>query len=226
MTDWCTWIFDCDGVLLDTNELKASAMERAAASYGDEKACVLSAYHSANGGVSRDEKFQWFLREVIGRVGDLRDEIDFLKAEYAKILALELPRSITAAGLTGILSKLGKKKLFVVSGGEQKEVGRVLEEKGLSRYFDGIFGAPDDKHEILCREFEAGEMAHPAVFLGDSRFDHEAALAAGLDFVFLSGWTDFEGWQEYFKDYPNVIIESSISDFYTKYTNCSGLEVI
>ena len=37
----------------------------------------------------------------------------------------------------------------------------------------------------------------PALFIGDSQYDYRAASAAGLDFVFLSGWSevkDCEAW--------------------------------
>jgi phosphoglycolate phosphatase-like HAD superfamily hydrolase len=33
--------------------------------------------------------------------------------------------------------------------------------------------------------------------VGDSRYDHQAATRAGLDFIFLSAWTDVPNWQTY-----------------------------
>lgn len=35
-------------------------------------------------------------------------------------------------------------------------------------------------------------LSVPALFLGDSKYDYQAASAAGLDFVFLSGWSEVE----------------------------------
>ena len=70
----------------------------------------------------------------------------------------------------------------------------------------GVFGSPDTKHEILQRELDAGTIDPNALFLGDSRYDHEAAKAFGLDFVFVSGWTEFATWREYCAthDLPHV----------------------
>jgi hypothetical protein len=41
------------------------------------------------------------------------------------------------------------------------------------------------------------EIQSPGLFLGDSRLDHEVAKAFGLDFIFLSQWTEFSDWQIY-----------------------------
>lgn len=38
-------------------------------------------------------------------------------------------------------------------------------------------------------------LSVPALFLGDSKYDYQAASAAGLDFVFLSGWSEVADWE-------------------------------
>jgi phosphoglycolate phosphatase-like HAD superfamily hydrolase len=37
----------------------------------------------------------------------------------------------------------------------------------------------------------------PALFIGDSKYDHRASTGAGLDFVFLSDWTEVKDWKGY-----------------------------
>lgn len=96
---------------------------------------------------------------------------------------------------------------MIVSGGDQGELREVFEARGLSHYFSGgIFGSPTDKQEILLRELNCGNLVLPAVFLGDSRYDYESAMKFGLDFVFISQWTEFSGWQEYFADQPTAVV--------------------
>ena len=85
---------------------------------------------------------------------------------------------------------------LIVSGGDQTELRDVFAQRGIADWFDGgIFGSPDNKDEILARELHARNIRQPALFLGDSKYDHQAATAAGLDFVFLSGWSEVAGWQ-------------------------------
>lgn len=85
-----------------------------------------------------------------------------------------------------------------MSGGDQIELREIFAARGLEGYFDGgIFGSPDSKDVILEREIAAGTIHTPALFLGDSRYDHIAATRAGLDFAFVSGWSEFHGWRDY-----------------------------
>ncbi len=56
-------------------------------------------------------------------------------------------------------------------------------------------GQPDTKDSILSRELANGNIQQPALFLGDSRYDHQAATQAGLEFVFVSGWSEVKDWQ-------------------------------
>lgn len=64
--------------------------------------------------------------------------------------------------------------------------------------FDGgLFGSPDNKDTVLAREKASGHLQFPALFVGDSKYDYEAASRAGLDFVFLSDWTEVADWQDY-----------------------------
>lgn len=86
----------------------------------------------------------------------------------------------------------------MVSGGDQEELRRIFAQRNLTTIFDGgIYGSPRTKDEILLHQFQSGKLAMPAVFLGDSQYDHEAATRAGLDFIFISGWSDFTNWQTY-----------------------------
>ena len=53
------------------------------------------------------------------------------------------------------------------------------------------------KMTVLAREKANGNIQFPALFIGDSKYDFEAATRAGLDFVFLSDWTEVPDWQEF-----------------------------
>jgi len=97
----------------------------------------------------------------------------------------------------------------MVSGGDQAELRDVFAARDLAGHFDGgIFGSPDTKDEILDRELATGNIIRPALFLGDSRYDYEAAAGAGIDFVFLTQWTEFEGYPLYFESKPVHVTQS------------------
>ena len=63
-----TIIFDCDGVILNSNFQKIEAYRNTALNYGATKdqADELVQYHIKLTGISRYVKFKYFLREIMG----------------------------------------------------------------------------------------------------------------------------------------------------------------
>jgi phosphoglycolate phosphatase-like HAD superfamily hydrolase len=199
---WRSWVFDCDGVILNSNGVKREAMYRSAFQYGSNNAKRLVEYHVSNGGIGRDIKFHWFLREVVGINEGLEEAFFDLKREYTKNIWDGLLACEVSPGIHETLARLRKEgvSLFVVSGADQDELREILRERQLGSMFDGIYGAPDTKDEILTRELYAGKMDKSSVFLGDSHYDYEASRRAGLDFIFIHGWTEVVDWQRFVAD--------------------------
>ena len=198
LANYNTWVFDCDGVLLDSNGVKTDAFFRAAEPYGRDKAEALVDYHVRNGGISRYVKFRSFLTDIVGRDRVDDRELDDLLERYGSFVQQGLLDCEVAPGLTRLRELTSSALWLVVSGGDQEELRAVFAERGLADYFDGgIYGSPDSKDEILAREWQNGGILQPAVFIGDSRYDIEAATRAGLDFIFARRWResdhDFSG---------------------------------
>jgi phosphoglycolate phosphatase-like HAD superfamily hydrolase len=188
---YSTWVFDCDGVLLHSNRVKTDAFYRAAEPYGTDKARALVDYHVINGGISRYIKFRTFLSDIVGREQVDEEELDTLLQCYAGSVWEGLLSCDVAQGLERLRTLTPDASWLVVSGGDQAELRAVFAERGLAKYFDGgIYGSPDTKDEILSRTIQSGVLRKPALFLGDSRYDIEAATRAGLDFVFLRRWSE------------------------------------
>lgn len=196
--DYASIVFDCDGVLLDSNALKTQSFYRAALPYGEAHATSLMNYHRTNGGISRYLKFQYFLDHMVpGLKGPGLEE---LLERYAHEVADALRACAVAEGLGELRELTAGSRWHVVSGSDQAELRALLADRGLADLFDGgIFGSPDDKSEILTRELAAANIREPALFLGDSKYDSEVSLAQGLDFVFVSAWTEVDNWQEWVK---------------------------
>ena len=57
-------IFDCDGVILNSNKIKTNAFFAVALPYGQTAAQALVDYHLQNGGISRYRKFEYFLHLI------------------------------------------------------------------------------------------------------------------------------------------------------------------
>ena len=187
-----TLVFDCDGVILNSNHVKTKAFYEAALSYGEDAAQSLVDYHVANGGISRYKKFAYFLEQLIGHNAK-GPGLDELLKLYAKHVHYGLMTCEIAEGLEKLRRKTNNTRWLVVSGGDQNELRTIFIRRDIAHYFDGgIFGSPNTKDEILGRELSKGNIQQPSLFLGDSKYDYESAIRAGLDFLFLSKWSDMK----------------------------------
>jgi len=204
-----TLVFDCDGVLLNSNKIKTRAFYLAALPYGEQAAQALADYHVSNGGISRYKKFEYFLSRILGAPDPDESMLERLLDAYADEAWRGLLSCEVAGGIAALRDKTEGSRWLVVSGGDQEEIRRLFARRDLARFFDGgIFGSPDPKDRILQREMQTGNIRKPAVFLGDTRYDHQAAKNAGLDFVFISRWSEFAGWREYCRRHFVVCADS------------------
>lgn len=203
LAKYATLVFDCDGVVLDSNRVKTEAFYRSTLPFGEAAAQAMITYHVAHGGVSRYKKFTYFLEQIVPVCADHQHGPDLealLKAFAGDVLAGLLGCDL-ASGLETLRQNTPGVRWLIVSGADQAELRDVFARRGIAKWFDGgIFGSPDTKDEILARELTASNIQHPALFLGDSKYDFEAASKAGLDFVFLSGWSEVADWQHWIKN--------------------------
>ncbi len=204
-------MFDCDGVVLDSNVVKTEAYFRAAKNLGatDAQAQALVDYHVKLGGISRYHKFDWYLREVLHKPVTEAAVKDFLDS-FSKELEVGLMQCDLAKGLFELREKTDSNWL-ILSGGDQQEIRDLFAKRKIAHMFDGgLFGSPDNKDEVLAREKANGNLQFPALFLGDAKYDFEAATRAGLDFIFIGNWTEVPNWQAYCAE-NNIVTALNIS---------------
>lgn len=172
----------------------------AASIWGEEEAVKLVVHHKQNAGIDRVIKFHHFFTIILGRTDCYEEELTLLCDRYSLLLKDRLINCEEAPSLRPILRVLRDRghKIFVASGAKQQELRDILSNFGLSSYFDGIFGAPDSKIEILSREISVGKMPPPRLFIGDSQYDWEAASAHDCEFLFVSDWSDFDDGEKFF----------------------------
>ena len=196
-------VFDCDGVILNSNKIKTRAFRMASLPFGHEASTSLEAYHLRNGGISRYEKFDYFLTNIVPISCKIEKEIYFRR--MLKIYSEETKKGLIDSEITHGLNSLRDKTKYsswsIVSGGDQEQLHSVFKEKQIMYLFDGgVFGSPDNKNVILQRELASGNIKKPALFLGDTALDHQVSDANGLDFIFVSAWTEFRSYEQYCKD--------------------------
>jgi phosphoglycolate phosphatase-like HAD superfamily hydrolase len=199
ISQYKTILFDCDGVVLNSNFLKIEAYRLTALEFGasEEDAMRLVNHHIEYTGISRNIKFAYFLETILKKPAD-----DSAMNHLLRQLNIEVERLLEncdiAEGLENLREKTKQAHWMIVSGGDQEEIIRLFSRKSLLKYFDvGIFGSPDSKEEIVARELKKSTGQAPALFIGDSKYDYQVAKKNNLDFIFLSDWTNFFEWKHF-----------------------------
>ena len=181
-------IFDCDGVITDTNDIKTDAFRHVAEKYLCKKAITkLLEFHSNNLGKSRWEKFNFIKAKGL----NLNYETDFLCEKYSFYVESNIFNKGLVPYVKDYINNLYKNKenkLFIASGGESSQVKRLMNYHHISIPEDNIFGSPEDKQNIVKRikkTFNNSEF----IFYGDSIYDAECAALINAKFIFVSGYT-------------------------------------
>ena len=204
INEYETIIFDCDGVILNSNKIKTQAFYEVTKEFGYEVAQKLVDYHLINGGMSRYMKFKYFITSILKKRYD-KILSEKLLINFAKHTKKDLMTCEMVEGLEHLKAKTQATKWLIVSGSDQAELREILKFRGCNKYFEGgIFGSPEDKDTIIKREIKSGNIKRPALFIGDSKNDYIVAKKAKLDFIFLSKWSevkDYKSWCNYNKIY-------------------------
>jgi len=182
--NWKNIIFDFDGVLVDSNEIRVNGFSELFYDYKLEDVNKLVSYVHQNGGMSRYKKIRFFFEDI--RNEDISNsDVNKLAEIYSKIVEEKVEKADAIPGSEFFLNKYFKtNRLAIVSGSDQKELRRVCEKRGISRYFCSILGSPVDKGDNLRELIERQRWdVSECVYIGDSINDYDAAILNEVEFL-------------------------------------------
>ena len=191
--DYDTLVFDCDGVILDSNRIKSAAFGTVTAAFGAEARARFLDYHHRHGGISRNEKFAHFLDAIVAVAPADRERLlGELLRDYAAICARELLACPLIPGVAALLASIPPRvAAHVVTGGAQSEVRAVFAARGLDTHFTSILGSPTSKRDNMRLLAESGAFRGRALYFGDAELDMHLAEEFGLEFIFVHGVSDW-----------------------------------
>ncbi|MCT4616232.1 MAG: HAD hydrolase-like protein [Marinifilaceae bacterium] len=195
-------VLDCDGVILDSNEIKTKAFYEIAAEYSENIAKQFVEYHKKAGGVSRFKKIRMLFEELLERPDE--DLIQKAIEKYSTIVKRNLIACNYVDGFEEFIENCPKStKLFVASGGFEDELKEVFKQRGIDHKFEKICGSPRDKYQII--DNLKLSRKEKILFVGDSKLDYEVANHYNFDFIFLYGYTEFGDCFRFFRDKQVII---------------------
>jgi phosphoglycolate phosphatase-like HAD superfamily hydrolase len=172
-------VFDFDGVVLESADIKTNAFRRL---FDGNSAAV--AYHLDHQGVSRYEKFRHITTQILGRPYTGEDEAR-LGERFSELVLDEVLACPFVPGARELLVRRARElPLFVASGTPEEELRAIASARGLAGCFAGIYGTPPTKAQIIGRVLNETALAPgDVVMVGDATTDLEGARAVGVRFV-------------------------------------------
>lgn len=182
----CKRIFiDFDGVIVDSNTFKESAIENALYEILGKNIKTIEAlnYFNLNAGISRKKKLSlYFNDEQISKVLKIYSQKCFDFFQKAK------PNPHLYQFLNYIKTKHSHINIFILSGGEKREIEEFVNQNNLSNIFDAILASEQTKIEHL----KAKQATESDIFIGDSKNDLQTSINYGLKFILFEEYKSFK----------------------------------
>jgi len=177
-------IFDFDGVIVESVDVKTNAFAELYRPYGEVVVQQVIDHHQANGGVSRFDKIKIYHGDFLG-IAIAQDEIVELAEQFSQLVLEKVIQAPFVPGAQEFIKRNYQKyKLFISSATPQMEVKEICQCRNLINYFCEIFGSPEGKASHIDKILTKYVFkSHEVVFVGDALSDLQAAEIHGLDFI-------------------------------------------
>lgn len=177
-------IFDFDGVILESADIKTNAFQQLFESRFPDQIQEIVEYHRKNMGISRFIKFRYVYKRFAGKELSEREEA-LLGKEFSEIVFERILKASMVPGALEFLKDNHEKYLFFVASGTPKdELIDIVKRRNLLSFFKEVFGSPDEKAEIIKTIMKKYELNHSEIVLvGDAESDFLAARSTLVNFI-------------------------------------------
>ncbi len=183
--DWQAIIFDFDGVLVESGDIKTQAFADLYQSYGETVVNKVVRYHSLNGGLSRYQKFRHFQQHLLKMPPLTQDEERELDRRFSKLVVEAVIASKPVPGANKLVYKeAARLPLFIVSGTPEIELNTIVTRRGLEPYFTEVRGSPKSKQTLLAEILSTHSLTPTRVLMiGDALIDYQSAQTNNVAFL-------------------------------------------
>ena len=179
-------IFDYDGTISDTLDIKTNAFAEMYSAYGKEIQNKVIDYHLSHGGVSRFDKFRYFHKKLLNiklNNSDLLKLVD----QFSELVVNKVVYAPWIPGASQFIkSNFDKYKLFISTATPTNEIKEIVKRKKINKYFLDIYGSPEKKYDHISHIVSNYKLNNnEIIFIGDSNSDLNAAMKSKIKFVLV-----------------------------------------
>ncbi|MEI7492868.1 MAG: HAD hydrolase-like protein [Bacteroidota bacterium] len=176
-------IFDFDGVIAESVDVKTKAFQKMYNKYGEDLVQKITEHHKNNGGISRFTKFQLYNSWVGINISP--EHIQKMSIEFSRLVKIDVVNSPEVTGATDFFIKMfNHYRFYIVSGTPMQEIIEIASERNIDKFFKNIYGSPETKgfwvNHILT---SCNLIRNNTVFIGDAIADYLAAVENQIHFI-------------------------------------------
>lgn len=201
-------IFDFDGVILDSSELKLHAFKQLFTNICNDSVYELNNYLDLNQGVSRFIKFKYIIENFTNQIYDKQTE-DKLNLEFKSLLYKHYNDTSFIHGALDFIQKNYKNKhLFIATSSPDEEIKKILKLKMIDKYFIASYGYPISKSEAIEKIIKSYDhLREEIIFFGDQSSDYEASKSSMIDFIGVQKSLTFDSKIAVIRDFTEIILK-------------------
>ena len=177
-------IFDFDGVIAESSEIKTSAFCKLFEQEGEGVAEEAVRHHLQNEGVSRYEKFMYIYKNIIKKPLTANASRNLGKRFSSLVVQNVVEAPFVKGAREFMESNQSRYKFFIVSGTPSAEMRQIAKKKNITRFFEAIYGSPTRKKDAVAEILKKEKInSQNAVYVGDSMSDYKAAADNSVFFI-------------------------------------------
>ena len=177
-------VFDFDGVILDSNNIKDETFFILYKKYGKKFSNYVLNHHKKNRGISRFNKFKIYHKILFGN-SITKNEIERLNQSMKSIIINKMIKAKYIYGVKNFLKNNYRiYDFFIISASPEKELKEICDKKKISNYFIEIYGSPDNKFKNLNKLISTYKYKRKEIlYLGDSVTDYIFAQKSNISYI-------------------------------------------
>lgn len=204
-------IFDFDGVILDSVDIKGDAFFELFKIKGKKIQKISRDYHYKNLGISRNVKIDYILKKYLS--DDINNKKTYLN-NFESIVISNVKKCNYIYGIKNFLKKnYNNYNFFISSATPTLELLEIVKYKNISKYFLEILGSPMSKVEHIKFIINKYKLkTNEVVFIGDTNNDYISALNSKINFIGVRNkYEEFKNHKYVIKNFYNF--ENKLNNF-------------
>ena len=197
-------IFDFDGVILDTVEVKGDSFVELYKNESKEVKKQIKKYHFANLSVSRYIKINYIGNNFLDF--DKKKTNSYYLKKFEQIVKKKIKKSNYIYGIKKFIKDNYKNYLFFISSATpQNELYEIVKYKKIHTFFREVLGSPDNKKKHMKKITKKYKLKKKEVlFIGDTKKDLQTAIQSNINFLGIQNkYENFENLNLKVKNFMN-----------------------